>query len=121
MNFTAPRDLADVAAVSENVVEWSDHEPGNSRRTGLRDGSSPGRDTPLREIVGQQSDGTHYQIALENRPHHRGFLGHDDQLFVGDPVANRDRSADPDALSFRGVNLVAHPFADHLAFELRER
>src|SRR5580692_9133147 len=42
------------------------------------------------------------------------------ELLADAAVAERHRAADPDALALGGRDLVAHPFADHLPFELGE-
>src|SRR3954454_23056232 len=48
------------------------------------------------------------------------LLGHDLELLVDAPVAERHRAADPDALALRGPDLVPDPLPYDFPFELRE-
>ena len=54
------------------------------------------------------------------RPDELGLVFVDMEGAVFDPVAERNRSAHPDALSFRGGDLVADFLAGDLALELGE-
>ena len=60
------------------------------------------------------------KIAGKDGADRRRFLRNHDNLLVGDPVTQRHRSADPDALALGGGDLVPHPLADDLALELGE-
>ena len=58
------------------------------------------------------------QIAAEDGADRLRLLGHDFELLVDAAIAERNGSADPEALALGGRDLVAHPLADHLALEL---
>jgi hypothetical protein len=50
----------------------------------------------------------------------RCFLRHDFELLGRAPVAEGNRTADPNPFAFRSGDLVPDPFANNLAFELGE-
>src|ERR1700732_4666837 len=61
------------------------------------------------------------QVTGEYGTYDLGLRRHDDGPLVHGRITERDRSADPDPFALRCRDLVAHPFADHLALELGER
>jgi hypothetical protein len=62
-----------------------------------------------------------FEIAVKEIAHEFGFALDHMEGAVFDPVAERDRSAHPDALPFRGSDLVADSLAGDFALELGER
>src|SRR5580704_9864596 len=59
-------------------------------------------------------------MSGEDGAHGFGLRRHDKDFLVRSRIAERDRAADPDPFALRRRDLVAHPFADHLALELGE-
>jgi hypothetical protein len=61
-----------------------------------------------------------FEVAAKKIANEFGFAFDHMESAVFDPVAERDRSAHPDALPLRGGDLVADPLASDLALELGE-
>src|SRR5262245_13678475 len=80
-----------------------------------------GPDAPPIERHEQSPHGAQLQIEAKDGADRLCLLGHDFELFFEAAVAERNGSADPEALALRGRNLVAHPLADDLALKLRKR
>jgi hypothetical protein len=78
----------------------------------------PGADAAALKVLGQRPHRAKLQVTREQDAHGLGLRRDDDGLLVHRRIAERDRSADPDPFALRRRNLVAHPFADHLALEL---
>src|ERR1019366_9170463 len=110
--------LADVEPVLEQMGERSYAEPDTAPYTAISKTVGLGPDATAVEVLDQGPHRAKLQIAGEDSADHLRLLGHHDQLLVDNPIAERYRSPDPDALALGGGDLVAHPFADHLAFEL---
>src|SRR3546814_6494208 len=73
------------------------------------------------ELVGKRIDRGQLQIALHDVTDETGFAVVDHQLAVLDIIAERDRTAHPDALLLGSSDLVADALAGNLALELSER
>jgi hypothetical protein len=69
----------------------------------------------------QPGAGFHFNEALQDPPHQRGFVLVHHQLPLTHVVAERHVATHPHAPFARRRHLVADAFANHLALELRER
>lgn len=70
------------------------------------------------QVCRQRTYQLELQIPSKDLTDGLDFLGDYNDLPVGYSVAERDGSADPNALGFRGRDLIAHPLADDLSLEL---
>src|SRR5580700_6150211 len=73
------------------------------------------------KVLGQPLHRAKLQVTGEYGTHGLGLRRHDKDFLVRSRIAERDRAADPDPFALRRRDLVAHPFADHLALEPRAR
>src|SRR3546814_20458949 len=73
------------------------------------------------ELVGKRIDRGQLQIALHDVTDETGFAVVDHQLAVLDIIAERDRTAHPDALLLGSSDLVADALAGNLALYLSAR
>src|ERR1700731_3488989 len=77
-----------------------------------------GPDAPPVELCNQSAHGAELEIKAEDGADRLCLLGHDFKFLVEAAIAERNGSADPEALAFRGRDFVTHPLADHLTLEL---
>src|SRR5262245_7261535 len=66
-------------------------------------------DTPPVELDEQSPHGAKCQIEAKDGADRLCLFGHDFELLIDAAVAERNGSADPEALALRGRDLVAHP------------
>src|SRR6266404_5981343 len=74
--------------------------------------------SPPIEVLRQRADGAKLQIARKDRANRRSLGWYHKDLLVHGRIAERHRTADPNAFAFGGSDLVAHPLPDQLPFEL---
>ena len=74
------------------------------------------------KFLGQQRGRAQLNEAAEDVAHQDGFLGVDDQFFVGmiDVVAQREPAAKPFSFAFRPGDFIAYPFDADRPFEFRK-
>jgi len=120
MDFAAIDDFADVEAVLEEVGQRPHHEAGRMYRAAISVDTGPWPHTTSMKILDQQSDRAECKVAAEDGSDLLSLFLDDDELLADAPVPKRHGTADPEALSFGGGDLVADTLADHLSFELGE-
>src|SRR5262249_54252240 len=113
-------DLADVKVVFEQVSKSARPKTDAAPHPAVDKPTCPGADAAPVKVLDQGADGAKLEIAGEDGADCSRFLGDHDNLLVGNPIAQRHRSANPDALALRGGDLVPYPLADDLALELRK-
>src|SRR6266851_3310266 len=113
--------LADVDGVAEQCVERTARE-GLLTRAGPTTRYAPlGAETIAVKLRLEQAHATQRAVALEDLSDCGGFGFDNCKLPVAHRVAERDQTAHPHPLAFRGRDLVADALAGDLAFELGER
>src|SRR5580704_18436212 len=110
--------LADIEPVAQQMGEPT-HPEGNAPN----DAAVPQlallcSDAAALKVLGQRPHRAKLQVTREDGAHDLVLRRHDDDFLIDRRITERDRSADPDPFALRCRNLVAHPFADHLALEL---
>src|SRR3984893_13806641 len=118
MHLTPIGDLADVEPVLEQMGKRSDAEADAAAPAAIATAIDLGPDALPIKLRDQSPDGAKLQIACEDGADHLRLLGHHFELLIDAAIAERNGSADPEALALGGRDLVAHPLADHLALEL---
>src|ERR1700733_121584 len=121
MDLAAIGDLADVEPVLQEMGEWANTIAGSGDRPSICQSPWFRFETLGIERCRERADRAQTQIALEDRADEICLLRNDLQFLVDAAIAERHRTADPDALALGGGDLVAHPLADHLPLELGER
>src|SRR6266849_4979005 len=101
-------------------MRGADAEPDAAAHATVEPGNRLGPNAASVEVLDQGAHRAQFEVAPEDDPDHLGLLRHDHELLVDAAVAERNRAPDPDALALGGRDLVAHPFPDHLPFELGE-
>jgi hypothetical protein len=80
-----------------------------------------GPDASAIKVLHEGADRPQFEIPFEDRTNGLDLLGHDRELLVDAGIAKGNWPTHPySSLAFGGGNLLAHPFPDHLAFELGE-
>jgi len=120
MDFAPIDDFADVEAVLEEVGQRPHHEAGRIDRAAVTADTGPWPHTTSMKIFDQQSDRAECKVAAEDGSDMVSLFLDDDELLGNAPVTERHGSADPEALSFGGGDLVADTLTDHFSFELGE-
>src|SRR5438132_9074622 len=115
----APVDhLADIEAVLEQMGE---RPHAKAPPTDGPAGRAPPRlaaNSPPIEILRQRADGAKLQITGKDCANRRSLRWYHEDLLVHRRIAERHRTADPNAFALGGRDLVAHPLPDQLPFEL---
>src|SRR2546427_12711670 len=70
------------------------------------------------EVPRQRGDGAGLEITGKVCANRRSLGWYHKDLLVHRRIAERHRTADPNAFAFGGSDLVAHPLPDQLPFEL---
>ena len=117
MHLTPIGDLADVEPVVEQMGKGTHAEADTAAPAAIATAIDLGPDALPIELRDQSPHGAKLQIPGEDGVHHLRLLGHHDELLVDTAIAEWHGSADPEALAFRGRDLVAQPLADHFALE----
>ena len=118
MYLTPIGDLADVKPVLEEMGKRPHTKANTAALAAIAAAIDLGPDAPPVELGNQSAHGAELEIEAEDGANRLCLLGHDFELFFDATIAERNGSADPEALALRGRDLVAHPLADHLALEL---
>src|SRR6202045_3756529 len=108
MHLASIDDLADVEPVLEQMGKRSDAEADAAPPAAIATAIDLGPDPLPIELREQSAQGAKLQIAGEDGADHLRLLGHDFELLVDAAIAERNRSADPEALALGGRDLVAH-------------
>src|SRR5258707_8504867 len=114
------RDLADIDRVRQQRIERPAREALPAGMAAVFVDALLRADPCFVELLLQPPHRAQLPVAKKDPPHRLGLLGHDNELSVLGRVAERAEPAHPQALLLRSGDLVAHPFADHLALELVE-
>src|SRR6202795_626730 len=118
MHLTPIGDFADVEPVLEQMGKGTHAEADDAAPAAIATAIDLGPYASPVEFREQNPDGAKLQIACEDGAHRLRLLGHHFKLLIDAAIAERNGSADPEALALGGRDLVAHPLADHLALEL---
>src|SRR5580704_8398315 len=113
--------LADIEPVAQQMREPAHPEGAPAQDTAVLQLALPGADAAALKVLGQPLYRAKLQVTGEYGAHGFGLGRLDGGLLVHGRITERDRSPDPDPFALRRRDLVAHPFADHLALELGER
>src|SRR3546814_858488 len=119
--FALVDDVANIDAVREQVIKRAAAEAAAAAMRPAGPALELGAITLGIELVGKRIDRGQLQIALHDVTDETGFAVVDHQLAVLDIIAERDRTAHPDALLLGSSDLVADALAGNLALELSER
>src|SRR3954463_13051620 len=113
MACAAVVELAEVDPVAQHMRERAVAErdapdgPARAQPAPSRD------DAALPQLALQRREGSELKIALEDQPHRRGLIVPDHELALPHLVSERHDAADPNALPFRGRDLVADALASN--------
>src|ERR1700720_4205222 len=118
MHLTPIGDFAGVEPVLEEMGERPHAKANTAALAAIAAAIDLGPDAPPVELCNQSAHGAELEIKAEDGADRLCLLGHDFEFLVEAAIAERNGSADPEALAFRGRDLVAYPLADHLALEL---
>jgi hypothetical protein len=100
-------DLADVAAVVQEIGEGASGERDTAEGASIGARAHLGGDAAVAEIGQQRPDAAELEIAPEDGSHPLGLVLVDDELLVPALIAEGDIAADPDALALGRRDLVA--------------
>src|ERR1700730_13178215 len=118
MYLTPIGDLADVKPVLEKMGERPHAKANTAALAAIAAAIDLGPDTSPVELYNQSAHGGELEIKAEDGADRLCLLGHDFKFLVEAAIAERNGSADPEALAFRGRDFVTHPLANHLTLEL---
>src|SRR5579863_6033589 len=99
MDIAPVDDLADIEPVLEQMGERADAEPDAAPLAAVAAVVDLGPDAAPIKVLDQSAHRAKLEIALEDQPNGRGLLRRNHQLLVDAAIAQRDRSANPDALA----------------------
>src|SRR5262249_13936574 len=117
VDLTAIDHLADIETVLKKIRERANTKRAPADRAPARYPPGLAGDPRPAEVLRQRAPGAKLEIARKDGAD-RLRLGRDHHdLFVHRRIAERDRTADPNALALGGGDLIPHPFPDHLALE----
>ena len=112
--------LSDIEPVAQQMREAADPEGNAPNDAAVLQLALLGAEAAVLKVLGQRPHRAKLQVTGEDGAHGFGLRRHDKDFLVRSRIAERDRAADPDPFALRRRDLVAHPFADHLALELGE-
>ena len=100
MHLTPIGDFADVEPVLEQMGKRPHAEADAAAPAAIATAIDLGPDAPPIELRDQSSHGAKLQIAAEDGADRLRLLGHDFELLIDAAIAERNGSADPEALAF---------------------
>src|SRR6266581_7558397 len=92
-------DFPDVESVLEQMGERTNAETNTAPLAAIGTSIGLGLDAAPIEILDQRIHRAKFEILCEDGANRLGFLRQNHELLVNAPIAERDRSADPDALA----------------------
>src|ERR1700730_9019965 len=107
MHLASIDDLADVDPVLEQMGKRSHAEADAAAPVAIATAIDLGPDPLPIELREQSPHGAKLQIAGEDGAHHLRLPGNDLELLVDAAIAERNGSADPEALALGGRDIVA--------------
>src|ERR1019366_48465 len=114
-------DLTDVDRVREQFIKGAAREGVASRAPAvLRYANLRNNPAPI-QIVFQKTDASQFEVPFIDLLNPLRFFFNDYQPAIADVIAEGTEASHPHTLFLGGSNLVADPFARHLALKLRER
>src|SRR5262249_49245450 len=121
VDFASIDHFPNVEAIAQEVSKWANSKAYPPTGLTIAADLALGADASVVKILHKVAARSDFKVAFKDQSDRFGLLRHDHELLVDAGIAEGDRSSDPDALAFRGRDLIAHPFPDDLALELGKR